>query len=586
MDAVFSHIKSGGYLYISAPTGIGKTMAALFPAVKAMAEGHCRKLFYLTARNTVKTVAEDTLKTLIDRGFALRGVTLTAKDSLCPMPPGTPCHPEYCKRAAGFYGRLFIALDEVPPVGHLGRQEVEALADKYALCPHELSLSIAEISDVVICDYNNAFDPRTRIKRFFDKGGEYALLVDEAHNLVDRGRDMFSSALTEAQARVFLDGLPLFLPEGMTELSSAARVLLDKMGELGALLTEAGEENVQLPEVPKAIREAVEKFIGYTEPLLAYQYDESLGREFMDFYFMVTLFRDVTEEMDDRFRVLLRKTQNGLELHIRCIDPSGRLRETLRKIRGAIFYSATLMPFEYYSRLTGTGGEASFLKLPSPFPQENLKVIIQDIETIYTKRESTLEKLIEAVSALVRGKKGNYLVFFPSYRYMQNAHDLFLIRNATMFAPMQSPGMGEQDRAEFLRFFGAEHASGMVAFAVMGGIFGEGIDLVGEKVIGVAIVGVGIPQICLERNMIQQYHDERDEPGYDFSYTIPGFNRVLQAVGRLIRSDTDRGIVLLADRRFGRQQYQEMMPEWWQPVVLARGDRDVADAVKRFWDNG
>jgi DNA excision repair protein ERCC-2 len=583
MAAVYSQVKSGGFLYVSAPTGIGKTMGALFPAVKAMADGHCRKLFYLTARNPVKTVAEDALKTLIKRGFALRGITLAAKDRLCPMPEGTPCSPEHCPKAAGFFDRLFTALDEVPPVGHMGRRDVEKLAAKYDLCPHELSLFIAEACDIVICDYNHAFDPRVKIKRFFEKGGAYMLLVDEAHNLVDRGRDMFSAELSEATARAFLDGLPLFMPEGMAEASFAAQTILERLQGLKGALGGAGEDEAALESVPDGLLGAAEEFIGAAEPVLSRTESGEAGDVFLDLYFMARVFRDVAEDLDEYFRVLVKRTPEGIELHLRCIDPSRKLREAMKRIHGAVFYSATLTPFKYYAHLTGAGDDASYLKLPSPFPRENLKVLALDIETTYAKREGTLHKLVEALAAFVGGKMGNYLVFFPSYRYMQAAHDIF-VHKCGVFSPMQSSGMTERERAEFLRFFDAEHERGMAAFAVMGGIFGEGIDLVGDRVIGVAIVGVGMPQLCLERNLIQQHHDEMDEPGYDYSYVIPGFNRVMQAVGRLIRGDFDRGVVLLADRRFGWPKYDEMTPEWWQPVTPTRSAGDIKKEVKEFWN--
>lgn len=582
--AVYNHIKTGDCLYVSAPTGTGKTMGALFPAVKALADGHCRKLFYLTARNPVKAVAEDAFKVLLKRGFALRGITMTAKDKLCPMPDGTPCHPEHCLRAAGFYDRLFPALDEVPPVGHMGRKDVEKLAEKHCLCPHEFSLFIAEICDLIICDYNNAFDPRVKIKRFFERGGEYALLVDEAHNMVDRARDMFSAELAEPAIRSFLSSLPLFLEEGALALSDAAMAMAEQLGELRPALEGAQGGEAPLESVPGGLLDAVGQFIGEAEPMLAFQADNSLGKEFLYLYFMAKVFFDVAEDMDERFRVILRDTPEGVSLFVRCIDPSALLKQALKKIHCAIFFSATLTPFQYYSRLTGTGGDASCLMLPSPFPSEHLKVISLDVDTTYARREGTLNKLVDALSAFVRGRAGNYLLFFPSYYYMQKAHELFTVRNPGVFAPMQASGMSERDRAAFLRHFDGEHDGGMAAFAVMGGIFGEGIDLAGDRVIGVAIVGVGMPQLCLERNLIQQYHDNREEPGYEFAYVIPGFNRVMQAVGRLIRSETDRGVVLLADRRFGWQQYRQMIPEWWTPMLPARSSAEVERAVMAFWE--
>ena len=584
MAAVYDAVQQRGFLYVCAPTGIGKTMGALFPAVKAMADGHCRKLFYLTARNPVKTVAEDSFKTLVARGFALRGITMTAKDRLCPMPEGTPCRPEDCPRAKGFYDRLFQALDEVPPVGLMGRRDVEKLAAKHSLCPHELGLFIAEISDVVICDYNNAFDPRVRFKRFFERGGDYMLLVDEAHNLVDRGRDMFSAELSETSLRAFIDALPLFLTEGMAEIGDAAKRLLDQLLELAPALEGAEGQEAALEAVPDALMDAAEEFEGAAEPALAWADAVDAGKELLDLYFLVHFFRAMHKEAGEDYRVMLHGQTGALDLVLRCIDPARNLKEAMKRIRGAVFFSATLTPFQYYSRLTGTDGDASFLSLPSPFPHENLKVLALGIETTYARREQTLGRLVDALSAMVAARSGNYLIFFPSYQYMRMAHELFLKKNASVFAPMQSSGMSERERKEFLGYFDAGHEGGMAAFAVMGGIFGEGIDLAGDRVIGVAIVGVGMPQLCLERNLIQQYHDGRDEPGYDYSYAIPGFNRVMQAVGRLIRNDTDRGIVLLIDRRFGWQKYMEMMPEWWQPISEAAGAADVARAAGRFWE--
>ena len=584
MAAVYQHVKSGDCLYVSAPTGTGKTMGALFPAIKALADGHCRKLFYLTARNPVKAVAEEAFKALLGRGFALRGITMTAKDRLCPMPEGTPCHPEHCPRAAGFYDRLFTALDDVPPVGHMGRKDVEKLAEKHNLCPHELALFIAEICDLVICDYNNAFDPRVKIKRFFERGGDYALLVDEAHNMVDRARDMFSAELAEPALRAFLDSLPLFLEESVLALSDAASAMVEQLTGLRGALEEAQGQEVPLEAVPGELLDAVGRFIGEAEPLLADQADRGLGEEFLNLYFMAKVFIDVAEEMDQRYRVILGMTQEGLVLQLRCIDPSELLKLALRKVRCAIFFSATLTPFPYYSRLTGTGGDASCLLLPSPFPRENLRVIALDVDTTYNRREGTLPRLVESLTAFVRGRVGNYLLFFPSYSYMRKAHEQFTARNPGVFAPMQASGMSERDRAAFLRHFDGEHDGGMAAFAVMGGIFGEGIDLAGDRVIGVAIVGVGMPQLCLERNLIQQYHDGQEEPGYEFAYVIPGFNRVMQAVGRLIRNETDQGVVLLADRRFSWQQYRQMIPQWWTPMLSARNTADVERSVKEFWE--
>ena len=581
IEAVYDHVRSGDLLYVCAPTGIGKTMGALFPAVKAMADGHCEKLFYLTARNPVKRIAEEALIRLIGKGFPLRSITMSAKDKLCPMPEGTPCNPEFCPRAAGFYDRLWGALDEAPPIGHMDTAFVERLAHRHNLCPHELSLFLAEICDVVICDYNNVFDPRVRYQRFFDRGGDYQLLVDEAHNLIDRARDMFSAVLDEMTCGVFLRSLPLMsFDAAMDDLAAATQALLD------ALLAQReelhGNEEVPLPSPPKSIVDAAQEALACAEPVLMAQASEA-SDELLNLYFMVRTFLAVAERFDECYRVILRRREDALELNLRCLDPSKELREVMERVHGAVFYSATLTPFGYYARLIGGSAEASFLMLPSPYPHENLQVSMAPIDTTYARRDGSLSALVDALSAFVGGRVGNYLVFFPSYQYMAKAHQLFSERNPQVFAPMQASGMSERERAAFLAYFDGEHEGGMAAFAVMGGIFGEGIDLTGERVIGVAIVGVGIPQISLERSLIQQYHDERNEPGYDYAYTIPGMGRVLQAVGRLIRSGDDRGVALLLDRRFGWQKYDELTPEWWKPVRRCAGSREVERSVKQFW---
>ncbi len=584
IDAVQQHVAQGATLFVSAPTGIGKTMGTLYPAVRAMAEGACRKLFYLTARNPVKAVAEESVRTLISSGFALRGVTLTAKDALCPMPDGTPCHPEYCPRAAGFFDRLPQALDELPPYAHLGRREVLALARRHTLCPHELELCIAEVCDVVVCDYNNVFDPRVRVRRFFDRGGEYHLLVDEAHNLVDRARDMYSAVLEETVLRAWLMDLPLTALTGeRAEAQTAAVAVLDTLTRLGDDLP-PGDGETLLEAVPGELTDALDELADRTAPLLDHQ-PQDVEETLLDLYFMVRLFQSTQEELGEEYRILLGRAGGTLTLRLRCIDPARRLRESLKNVNGAVFFSATLTPFSYYTRLLGAE-DPSCLQLPSPFPPEHLKVLNLHVDTTWAKRAGSIESLVEALGAFAGGRRGNYLFFFPSYQYMNDAHSLFSAGYPDIYSPMQAPGMGEGDRAAFLAAFEETHPGGMAAFAVMGGIFGEGIDLAGERVIGVAIVGVGLPQVCLERNLMQQYHDELEEPGYEYAYTIPGFNRVMQAVGRLIRGEKDRGVVLLADRRFGWNRYRELTPPWWQPVARAHSPAAIDRAVRAFWRQG
>lgn len=582
---IYRTARDGGACLVQAPTGIGKTMAALFPALKALGEGHIDRIFYLTARTTVKSVAGEALERIIGAGLPLRAVTLTAKEKCCPE-PDTACHPAYCARAAGFFDRLAGALSETQAAGHWGRQEIDALAQRHGLCPFELSLAIAQRCDVVVCDYNYAFDPRVYLRRFFEEPGQGMLLVDEAHNLVDRARDMFSAELTRASVLALTRTLRGKQPDPPVQALKKATGTLNRA--LLALCRKAAQQPgsvIAHDEPPRDLIEAAQSFCEAAEPLMDAGAREPYAEALIALYFECRAYIRAAETFDSCCAPYTRGSGSRALTRIYCLDPASRLTECFERARAAALYSATLTPFSYYTRLLGLHG-ANTLALPSPFPQENLLVLLDgQTSTAYRHRDETLERVARALWHLASARPGHYIAYFPSYRYMEQVRALCMALYPGLPTLAQRPDMTEAEREEFLRRFD-EDGRTLLGFAVMGGFFGEGVDLTGERLIGAAIVGVGLPQLCAERELIRRYHDEQGEDGYGYAYRLPGFLRVMQAAGRVIRSAEDRGVVLLIDPRFDDWRLRELMPEWWEPVVRADDPGSLSESLLDFWRDG
>jgi DNA excision repair protein ERCC-2 len=299
-------------------------------------------------------------------------------------------------------------------------------------------------------------------------------------------------------------------------------------------------------------------------------------------YFRLHAFQRTAQLYDERF-VTITEPGRFTRIRIFCLDPSFLLRQALARGKAAIFFSATLSPIDYYRSLLGGDPEDPRLQLPSPFPPEHLAVLVQDrIRTHFKARAETLADVVAAIRALVQGRPGNYLVYLPSYQYLTTVQEQFHALEPAIPILVQRPGMSEPEREAFLAAFAVEHGETLVGFAVMGGVFGEGIDLVGDRLIGAVIVGVGLPQLCIERDLIRDYFQAQTGAGFDYAYTFPGMNRVLQATGRVIRSETDRGVVLLIDARFAEPRYRRLFPAWWQPARV-RSLSDIGQALRRFW---
>ncbi len=575
---VYKAIKAGDQLFIQAATGIGKTMAAIFPALKAQGEGLTEKIFFLTARTTGKTAAEQALDELRREGLHLKSLTLTAKDKICFCPEAA-CGAEECEFAKGYFDRIEAAREDAFLQDALTRDSVIQVARQHSLCPFEFSLELALWVDVIICDYNYAFDPRVSLKRFFaEEKTDHTFLIDEAHNLVDRAREMFSAQVTK---QPFLDVRRAV----RHELADVYR----RMGQINSWLVrarrrceDAGEEMAD-SQAPHDLYPRLHRFLKATEDWLSQNIKASYRDDLLDLYFAVSGFMRVSEQYDDAYVTCYQKKSKDLCVKLFCMDPAGQLSAALRRCRTAIFFSATMTPIAYFKEMFGSDSVAGELTIPSPFPQDKLKVLVADnVSTYYRDRTESADDVTSLLLAMVRQKTGNYLLFFPSYQYMSLIQERFMEQAHDLEVICQIPEMTEAQRDAFLDRFGQNNAATLVGFVVMGGIFGEGIDLVGERLAAAAIVGVGLPAICLERELIRAYFTENHDSGFEFAYLYPGINRVLQAAGRVIRSESDYGVITLIDSRFSRRQYAALFPSDWQPVRIGN-EQQLTARLMEFW---
>jgi DNA excision repair protein ERCC-2 len=606
--AAYRALARGGRLFLEAPTGIGKTMAVLFPAVKALGEGKLERIFYLTARTVGRAVAEKALADLRQAGLRLRTLTLTAKEKIC-MQEGQPCDPLTCPFARGYYDRCKPAMRAALARAEITRPVLEAIGREHQVCPFELSLDLSTWVDVIVCDYNYVFDPKVYLRRqFADEPGDYAFLVDEAHNLADRARDMFSADLDTGEIQNVRRALKQAVPrcaKALTRLTSALRRLAgpatlpsepiapsDPSSELNLFPAQSrarvspAHPSASPPhtirDFPADLLPPLDDALKQAETWLARNQPADFRDHLLELYFRLRSFRRTAELYDERF-VIITEPGRSLRVRLFCLDPSFLLRQAQARGKAAVFFSATLTPIDYYRALLGGSPEDPWLQLPSPFPPEHLAVLVQDrIRTHLKARAGTLPDVAQAIASLVEGRPGNYLVYFPSYQYLAAVQEQFHALHPEAPILVQRPGMSEPEREAFLAAFAVGRGETLAGFAVMGGMFGEGIDLVGDRLIGAIVVGVGLPQLCVERDLICDYFQTQTGAGFDYAYTFPGMNRVLQATGRVIRSETDRGVVLLIDARFAEPRYRRLFPAWWQPT-RASNAAEIRDALAKFW---
>ncbi len=567
--AVYLSIRSGKKLFAQAPTGVGKTVSVLFPAIKSLYEKNA-KIFYLTAKSSTKTIAFNTVKMMHEQGLRLRTTIITAKDKICFMDE-TKCEPEYCPYAKGYYDKLNVPLRETIKNDCMyDREFIEELGKKHELCPFELSLDLSYMSDIVICDYNYYFDPRVALKRedLFNKDKDI-LLIDEAHNLEDRVRNMYSPEIIKEE---FYEVYKIIKAE-----KSISKELFNINKKFINIKKSIDEAQI-LKESPEELINALRKFIAKAEKYFNERKNEKVSDELTDIYFKSIFFIKISEIADENFCYYADSTNSKTMVKIFLIDTSHILKEIERNARSSIFFSATLTPLKYFRYLLGGEEDDYILKLSSPYDKENLNLMItSDISMKYTKRDTNIEKACEYINTLITEKKGNYMIFFPSYNFMNKVYSVYEALYDTMNIIVQSRGLNEEEQIDILNRF--ENERNVVLFTVVGGIFSEGIDLPLDKLIGAVIIGTGIPQISFERNIIKSFFDEKMNTGYDYAYKYPGFNKVLQSAGRVIRTEEDKGIVLLIDSRFCQYTYLKLFPDHWKHYKKIKTSEDIKNLL-------
>ena len=582
---VYRTIKRKKNLFIQAPTGVGKTISTVFPAVKAVGENLGDRIFYLTAKTITGTVAREAFELLRKGGYQAKIIQITAKEKLC-MCDEMECNPVHCPYAKGHYDRVNNAVFQLLLQEDVFSREVLLeQAEKYQVCPFEMSLDVASWVDDIICDYNYVFDPNVALKRFFsDRSGDYLFLIDEAHNLVDRAREMYSAVmsmteLTHARHAVEDKAVDRRLVTYMDRSILAMSALRESSDQSCQLMGNIGSLIVYLTKLSEQLEETLKE--GVTAPL----------REvLMEFYFDIRRFICAFDRSDDRYVIYALRSEDSFEIKIFCVDPSKDLGERLAKGCGAVFFSATLLPVQYYKEmLSDTAASDYDLYVDSPFAEENrLLVAATDVSSRYTRRgRKEYERMAAYIRDIIRGKHGNYMVFFPSYQLMKDVFEVFtemelMKAGHGLQLVVQESEMSEDARQKFLDAFQADAADAVIGFCVMGGIFSEGIDLKEDRLIGVIIIGTGLPQVGEERELLSRYFNEKSGRGFEYAYLYPGMNKVLQAAGRVIRTEKDRGVIALLDERFNYSQYRKLFPREWHNCSKTSLNT-IVQQVEDFW---
>jgi DNA excision repair protein ERCC-2 len=556
---VYKTILDEKNLFAKAPTGIGKTISTLFPSVKAIGEGLLNRVFYLTAKTITRTTAEEAFKKMRSGGLCISSITITAKDKVC-FKDETVCQKDYCEFADGYYDRINDAIIDIL-TNEMGmtREIIEIYAKKHSVCPFEFSIDLAYAVDCIICDYNYIFEPRVSLKRLFEEQKKHtALLIDEAHNLVDRGREMFSASLNK---ELFLQ-----LKKDYKGVNQAVYAAASKLNAWFISLKKVNPDKHEftVDHLNEELIEHLIQFVECSEQVLQTETSQTL----LEAYFMVNNFLKITQLLDEHYVIYAEKIKNDITVKLFCIDPSKLLKQMGKGYRSKIFFSATLSPLSYFQDILGGEEEDYALTIPSPFSSEQVEVFINPLSTRYRDREQTKDSIVSAIQSLIKNRPGNYFIFFPSYQYLLAVYDLFKQKDEETNTIIQASGMTETEREAFLEAFQPNQTETLLGFAVLGGIFSEGVDLIGDRLNGVVVVGVGLPQLCFERNLIKDHFYQKDKNGYDYAYVYPGMNKVLQAGGRLIRSEDDHGTIVLIDDRFLQRQYQMLMPLEWQQYMV------------------
>jgi DNA excision repair protein ERCC-2 len=575
--AVYKTIKEKRKIFVLAPTGTGKTISILFPAVKAMGEGYADKIFYLTSKTTGINSADEAILNMTDKGLKIKAIFITAKDKICVMEK-TICKSFYCSRAKNYFDRVNSAvLDMVENEDVMTREVIEKYAGKYDICPFEFSLDASLLCDIIICDCNYAFDPRVYLKRFFDcSQNEYIFLIDEAHNLVDRGREMYSAVLCKSEV--------LELKRDFKNINASIYKILGKINTSlikFRKLCDNGFYNQK--EKPEEFISLLREYIQTSELWLNENKKNAAYDKTLDFYFKCSALIKISELYDENYTTYVENKDRDAFIKLFCINPSDLLSKASNRAKSIVFFSATLIPMNYYKEMLGGNSEDYSIKLPSPFDRKNLCIVTAyNVSTKYRDRENSKDIICTYIKTVISKKKGNYIAYFPSYRYMDEVYEMFNSKYPGITTACQNPSMNDEEKQNFMGKFLNPDGSTLLGFAVLGGAFGEGIDLKGESLIGAVIIGVGLPQICSERDIIKNYFSSENN-GFEYAYVYPGMNRVLQAAGRVIRTEVDKGVVMLVDERFMEKRYKSIFPDEWKGMKKVKSPIEASEIIDNFW---
>lgn len=577
---VYQTIYHSRKLFLEAPTGVGKTLSTLFPAVKAVGQGLTDKIFYLTAKTITRTVAEEAFELLRKNGLEFKDIIITAKEKTC-INERCECNPLFCPYAKGHFDRVNQCLfDMITKENRFSREVIEQYALQYQVCPYELSLDVSLFADGVICDYNYVFDPHVYLRRYFgaDQSGRYVFLIDESHNLLDRGREMYSAVLmkeTVLEIKHLVKEQDKELVRQLEKLNKALLAL--KKQSRGLTIFEDAEEVYQ---AAAEVKVQLDIYINGRN-------DSAVRDEIMDFYFEIVHFLGVYEQLDDKYVIYGHLTDRGdYLLKLYNVDPSHNLKERMKHARSTVLFSATLLPIQYYKELLGGDREDYEVYAHSVFSPANRGLFVaRDVTSKFTRRdERQYQRIAFYLHEMILAKSGNYMAFFPSYVFMTAVFEAYhmLYQDSDVECLLQREDMAEEERESFLDAFRLQTNHTVLGFCVLGGIFSEGIDLKRDSLIGAAIVGTGIPQVGQERSLLKDYFEEQSLSGFDYAYRYPGMNKVLQAAGRVIRTAEDVGVVLLLDERFLQSAYQSLYPREWEALkIVDMGS--VARELADFW---
>ncbi|CAI3280357.1 ATP-dependent DNA helicase [Enterococcus cecorum] len=576
--AVYRTLSQEKCLFMEAPTGTGKTLSTLFPALKAMGEYNQGRIFYLTAKTITRQVALDTMKLFEEQQSEIKTIEISAKEKICFMNE-CKCNPDYCPFAKNYYQKQKLAIWDLLNNGHFySREQISEVAKKYECCPFELSLDLSLYSDVIVCDYNYLFDPQVYLKRFFElEETDSYFLVDEGHNLISRAREMYSKALSLQLIKDFKK----LLPKHHRKHHKILQQFIEYCEESRKLLKD--RDYLFQKELPDKLIDLGYRWSEYFRDFLLELKDE-IPTWLQNLYFDLMSFLKISEYYDDHFSFLVELVNHELQFKIFCLDPAHFIKQKLDFGKGSVLFSATLSPVQYYQNLLVGHTDDLTFRQSSPFNQNQFQVLVADyLPMTYKYRSQVVDSLCELIKKATDIKAGNYFCFFPSFSYMEEVYQRYIQLYPEAEVLIQSRELKDVEKEAFLANFQAQNEQVVLGFFVLGGVFSEGIDLKKNRLIGSIIVSVGLPQISKEQEELKRYFDEKNQQGFYYIYQLPGFNKMMQAAGRVIRTEEDRGVILLIDQRFSRKDYMQLYPSHWSKGVVVHDLFSMLNQLKQFW---